>query len=207
MDHLSFDKTANSPRILVAPLDWGLGHATRCIPIIKELINQNCDVWLAGEGAQAALLQKEFPGLSFLNLPGYRISYNKSSMKLFLGILLQVPKILRAISKENKWLKKMMTKYTFDAIISDNRYGLYHKKIFTAFITHQLLIKTSLGKLSEKILQQWNYKFINRFTQCWVPDEEGSINLAGELSHPKKNPAIPLKYIGAISRFEILQAK
>ena len=26
-----------SKNILVAPLNWGLGHATRCIPIIKAL--------------------------------------------------------------------------------------------------------------------------------------------------------------------------
>jgi hypothetical protein len=59
-----------------------------------------------------------------------------------------------------------------------------------------------LGKWSEKFLQQWNYKFINRFHECWVPDEEGQNNLAGELSHAVKLPAIPVKYIGGLSRFK-----
>ena len=103
-------------------------------------------------------------------------------------ILLQVPSILRSIKEENKWLKEQVSKYEFDAVISDNRYGLYHEEIFSVFITHQLCIKSSLGKWSEKILQQWNYKFINRFNECWVPDEEGENNLAGELSHPEKLP-------------------
>jgi UDP-N-acetylglucosamine transferase subunit ALG13 len=59
-----------------------------------------------------------------------------------------------------------------------------------------------LGKWSERILQQWNYKFIDRFNECWVPDKEEENNLAGELSHPVKLPSIPTKYIGPLSRFE-----
>ena len=66
-------KQEGKPRILVAPLDWGLGHATRCIPLIKELLEGGCEVWLAGEGAQQVLLQNEFPQLPFLQLQGYRI--------------------------------------------------------------------------------------------------------------------------------------
>jgi len=183
----------------VAPLDWGLGHATRCVPVIRGLLNNHCEVWLAGEGAQEKLLREEFPSLPFLPLKGYRIKYGKSGLTG--KILLQVPSILRSIKEENKWLKEQVSKYGFDALISDNRYGLYHEEIFSIFITHQLCIKSSLGKWSEKKLQQWNYKFINRFHECWVPDEERENNLAGELSHPIKLPSILTKYIGPLSRF------
>ena len=186
-------------KLLVAPLDWGLGHATRCVPVIRDLLNSNCEVWLAGEGAQEKLLREEFPSLPFLPLKGYTIKYGKSGLTV--KILLQVPSILRSIKEENKWLKEQVSKYGFDAVISDNRYGLYHEKIFSVFITHQLCIKSSFGKWSEKILQQWNYKFINRFNECWVPDEERENNLAGELSHPAKLPSIPVRYIGPLSRF------
>src|SRR6185503_2191019 len=84
----------------------------------------------------------------------------------------------------------------------DNRYGLYHENIFSVFITHQLRIKSSLGKLSEDVLQKWNYRLISKFNECWVPDEKGEDNLAGELSHPAKLPSIPVKYIGSLSRFK-----
>jgi uncharacterized protein (TIGR00661 family) len=187
-------------KLLLAPLDWGLGHATRCVPVIRDLLNNNCEVWLACEGAQEKLLRKEFPSLSFLPLQGYRIKYSKNSITG--KILLQIPSILRSIKEENSWLKEQVSKFGFEAVISDNRYGLYHEKIFSVFITHQLRIKSSLGKWSEKIVQQWNYKFIDRFHECWVPDEKGENNLAGELSHPLKMPLIPTKYIGPLSRFE-----
>jgi len=187
-------------KLLVAPLDWGLGHATRCVPVIRDLLNNHCEVWLAGEGAQEKLLREEFPLLPFLPLKGYRIKYAKTG---FTGkILLQVPSILRSIKVENKWLKEQVTKYGFEGVVSDNRYGLYHENIFSVFISHQLFIKNSLGKWSEKVLQQWNYKFINRFNECWVPDKEGENNLAGKLSHPAKLPSIPTKFIGPLSRFE-----
>ena len=187
-------------KLLLAPLDWGLGHATRCVPVIKELLSIGSEVWLAGEGAQEKLLREEFPSLPFLPLKGYRVKYGKTGLTG--RLVLQIPSILQSIKSENNWLKEQVSKYQFDGVISDNRYGLHHDNIFSVFITHQLCIKSSLGKWSEKILQQWNYKFINRFYECWVPDEEGQNNLAGELSHPVKFPAIPVKYIGGLSRFK-----
>jgi uncharacterized protein (TIGR00661 family) len=191
-------------RILVVPLDWGLGHATRCIPLIRELLAMDCEVWLAGEGAQEQLLKTEFPTLPFLQLPGYRVQYAATSGGLLWKMIRQTPKLKNAIHEEQKWLKWAATEHQFDAVISDNRYGLYHSSIPCIFITHQLCIKSQLGNWSERILQKWNYKHINRFTECWVPDLPAGATqtLAGELSHPAKMPSIPVKYIGLLSRFE-----
>ncbi len=186
-------------KLLVAPLDWGLGHATRCVPIISDLLDNDCKVWLAGEGAQEKILREEFPSLPFLPLKGYRIKYSRTALTA--KIFLQIPSVLRTIKEENNWLKEQVNEYGFDAVIADNRYGLYHEKIFSVFITHQLRIKSPFGKWSEDLLQTWNYKLINHFNECWIPDQEGENNLAGELSHPKKFPSIPLKYIGSLTRF------
>jgi len=187
-------------KLLIAPLDWGLGHATRCIPVIHSLLTIGCDIYLAGEGSQEVLLRKEFPRLPFLPLKGYRVNYAASGItgKVFL----QIPGILRTIKKEHEWLQEQVNTYGFEAVISDNRYGLCNKRIHSVFITHQLTIKSPLGKWSERLLQTWNYHFINRFDECWVPDEEGEKSLAGELSHPGTYPSVPVKYTGLLSRFE-----
>ncbi len=194
-------------RILVAPLDWGLGHTTRCIPIIKELEKQGCAIWLAGNEMQKDFLKKEFPLLPFLQLPGYEVKYAKTRTGLILKLVAQLPSISKMIQKENKWLKQKIKEHELDAVISDNRFGLFTDTIPCIFITHQLNIKSPLGRWSEKIIQRWNYHFINRFKECWVPDYEGEINLAGELSHPQTMPSIPIKYIGPVSRFEKKQAE
>jgi len=195
------EKEQGKPRILVAPLDWGLGHATRCIPVIRELMNQDAEVLLATEGAQEELLSMEFPGLHILPLAGYRIRYARTASGLLRNILLQTPGILRSIKAENSWLKKIVTEYAIDAVIADNRYGLYHESVPCIFITHQLAIKTPFGKWTEQVLQKRNYRYINRFAACWVPDTAGSNNLAGELSHPVRMPGIPVNYTGILSRF------
>lgn len=189
-------------RILVAPLDWGLGHATRCIPVIYELIAQNVEVWLAGEGSQETLLRKEFPFLPFLNLTGYRVKYGRSATGLIRNLIFQWPALSRSIRREQRWLDQMINENHFDAVISDNRFGLYHPTVPCIFITHQLSIKSPLGKWSESFLQRYNYNFINHFTACWVPDNEKGNDLAGDLSHPKKLPAIPVSYTGFLSRLK-----
>jgi UDP-N-acetylglucosamine transferase subunit ALG13 len=194
------EKQRGKLRILVAPLDWGLGHATRCIPVIYELLSQGAGVWIAGEGAQKAILTQEFPDLPFLDLQGYRVKYARTPAGLLRRMLFQAPRLLMTIRYENEWLKNATDQYGFDAVISDNRFGLYHSSIRSVFITHQLTIKSPMGKWSERYLQKNNYKYINRFTECWVPDQENEKNLAGILSHPAKLPAIPVHYIGPLSR-------
>jgi UDP-N-acetylglucosamine transferase subunit ALG13 len=187
-------------KILVAPLDWGLGHATRCIPLVKHLLSIGCTVVLAADGAQEKLLKLEFPELTIEHLEGYQINYAKNKRWFSFKIITQFPKILKAINKEHRWLKSIVTKHNINAIISDNRYGLWHPTLPVAFITHQLNIKTPVS-WAEGLTRKYNYKFISRFSYCWVPDVEGYPNIAGELSHPKSLPAIPVKYLGGISRF------
>jgi uncharacterized protein (TIGR00661 family) len=193
-------KNKEKCRVLVAPLDWGLGHATRCIPLIHTLVKAGAEVWLAGEGAQATLLGAEFPQLAMLPLKGYGVRYARSAGSMNWKILSQVLKIKKAIKAENAWLKKIQQEYSFDAVISDNRYGLHHPDIPSIIITHQLLIKTGLGFRTEKWLQKWNYKYLEKFNACWIPDLKEN-GLAGDLSHPARIPSIPVSYIGLLSRF------
>ena len=192
---------ARNPRVLVAPLDWGLGHATRCIPIIKELLNQKCEVIIAAAGAQKALLQAEFPSLTLIEIPGYDVRYDKNRALTMLRLIGGIPKILIRIKQEKAWLKRFSASEKPDLVISDNRYGLVLPGVFCVFMTHQLRIRTSLGRLADALLQRMNYRLIGHFSRCWVPDIEAGDGLAGALSHPAMLPGIPTKYIGWLSRF------
>lgn len=190
------------PSILIAPLDWGLGHATRCIPIIKTLLSKNCLVSIAAQGKTKVLLQQEFPQLKFIESKGYNIRYSKNNWSLPFVIARQIPKILSAIQYEHEHLKEIVTEHRIDGIISDNRFGFYHASVPSVFITHQLLIKTPFGRKINAFVQKWNYRYINHFSECWIPDYEEVNNLAGELSHPLKKPSIPITFIGALSRLK-----
>lgn len=192
-----------SPRILVAPLEWGLGHATRCIPIIKELIAQDCEVILAASGGTLALLREEFPELAFLDLVAYNIRYGNSRRSLALKLAGQVPKILSVIRQEHRWLQEAIDEHKLDAVISDNRFGLYSTKIPCIYITHQLQIKTG-NRATDALVRKLHYRYITRYSACWVPDYEKPPGIAGALSHPRIRPK-NVVYIGCLSRFKRLQ--
>jgi uncharacterized protein (TIGR00661 family) len=184
--------------ILVAALDWGLGHATRCFPIVENFLIQNKKIILAGSGISGQLLKNTFPNLRYYELPGYNINY---SNKLFFSLKMasQVPKIVRAIKQENRSLTQIIEKENIETIISDNRYGIYKKGLQNIIVCHQLNLKSPFLK---SILNKIYQNYFKPFDECWVPDFENNLeSLAGELSH-KSNFKIPVKYLGAISRFK-----
>ncbi len=192
--------TSKNTRILLAPLDWGLGHATRCIPLIRYLLQIECEVVLAADGAVATLLTAEFPGISLRTLKGYGIRYNSSS-SLTGSMLLQLPRIFGSIRQEHRWLENLLEKEKFEIVISDNRPGFWNKKTHCIYITHQLFIHSGKGKWLNRQLQKLHARYMKKFTEVWVPDLEGNKNLAGELSHPSQ-PIIEPGYLGLLSRLE-----
>lgn len=178
-----------------------MGHATRCIPIIKTLQSQGHTIVVATNKKQKEVLSIELDNIDFILSEGYNIKYSKSRFLFGLKIVAQAPKILFKIYHEHQWLNKLIDEKKIDLVISDNRFGLFTKKIPCIFITHQLTIKAPF-KWLEKLIQKINYAFINQFNQCWVPDVIGKNNLAGELSHPIKLPKTPVIHIGILSRFQ-----
>ena len=184
-------------RIFVSPLDWGLGHAARCIPIIRHLAEKNIEVVIGAEGQHLTFLKEHFPNLDYIEFPGYRVSYS-ACISAGAKVLLQLPKMISAIKKEHALLENLVENKKIDAVISDNRYGLWNKRIPSAIITHQLNIQAPVGN---NILSKTIQKYITQFDECWVPDYKGEENLSGALSHPTPK-YLHVKYIGPLSRFD-----
>lgn len=184
--------------ILVAPVFWGLGHATRCIPIIKQLQNFNYNVILASDGAALELLRKEFPTLDYIQLPGYNIRYPKKGYFFKLKLISQLSPILKTIKKEHKILNAMLPEKNIHGIISDGRLGLSSAKVPSVYITHQLQLHT--GKTT--FISSWYHrKLMEKFDAVWIPDFINPVaGLSGKLGHPKKLPH-NAKYIEPLSRF------
>ena len=190
--------THDRKRILVAPLNWGLGHATRCIPIINQLILHNFEPIIASDGEALQLLRKEFTQLETFELPSYNITYSKNPKKLKLKLLKDAPRFLKVMQKERKVTERLVNTKKLSGIISDNRFGVRHKNIPSVFITHQLqVLSGNTTWLSTKMHQ----KIISKFDDCWVPDYKNEKNLSGILGHTEHFNST-LKYLGPLSRFE-----
>ncbi len=187
-------------KVIIAALDWGLGHATRMIEIVQYFIDNNWQPILASSGDAALLWRQKFPELITYELPAYDFKYNYKSMVA--NVVSQIPKINKAINKENIEIDKLVKEHSPDLIISDNRYGVYHPSVYSIFVTHQLQILPP-DKLSftEPILLKLHEKFISDFNQIWIPDYGGNNNLSGKLSHDI-NAYNNVKYIGPLSRFK-----
>jgi uncharacterized protein (TIGR00661 family) len=184
--------------ILVAPLFWGLGHAARCIPIIKALLLHNYNVLLGSDGAALIFLRKEFPSLSFIELPSYNIVYPNKGKHFKWKMFLNLPAIQKAILSEKKIVRELVSEAKVDGIISDNRFGVRNNKVPSVFITHQLNVLTGCTTFLSSKLHQ---KAINKFNQCWVPDIDSEKNISGKLGRLKK-PNDSIQYIGPLSRFQ-----
>lgn len=187
---------SDNKNILIAPLNWGLGHATRCIPIIKALQENDFNPIIASDGTALELLRKEFPYLKTLELPSYQIEYAKNGKNFKWKLLKNLPKMVEAILDEKSIVKKWIKKYEIDGIISDNRLGVFNKKVPSVFITHQLNVMTgNTTWITSKLHQH----VIKKYDACWVPDVKGKLNLTGTLGH-LEHSTLPLHYLGPLSR-------
>lgn len=193
-------------RVLVAPLDWGLGHATRSMAIINELVQQNAEIVIGADNRPYDLLRKEFPHLEHIRLQGYSVRYSDTDAQTK-TIIAQLPSILNGFSKENKMLNRVIEEYKIDAVISDSRFGLYSKKIPTVFVLHQLDIALPawLGWVRGMIRTSVR-SLCNKYSEVWIPDFPGETNLAGALSHPDALPKNSY-YIGPLTRLKRIQTE
>lgn len=192
-------------RILVCPLDWGLGHATRCIPLIYTFLKQGHQVFIAGSGPSYRLLCQEFPTLVAIDFLSFTLRYSSGTSQVG-AVLKAFPRLVYRTLQEHKELKRIVRQYAITQIVSDNRFGCYHPAVKSIYITHQLAIKfPSPFCFLEPLAAYCHRKLIRKYDECWIPDYESQTAcLAGELSHQLPFPQ-NCKYIGPLSRFSMPQ--
>ena len=185
-------------KILVAPLDWGLGHATRCSVLIDDLLQKGHEVILASNGRSAAWLKDRYQTLTLLtNIPDYAVTYPTNG-NMVAHFAKHAFRLLAVVQAEHRWLKRIVIDHAIDEVYSDNRYGLHHHVIPCTLITHQLYIR---GPRWSRLITGFMLKrILKRFTSILVPDFEDDRSLSGALSHGGNHDK-HVRYIGPLSRF------
>lgn len=181
-------------RVIIAPLAWGLGHATRCIPVVEALLKMKHEVFAVLTPPQQAIFEEHFgQRIGYVTYKEQPIHYRYS---FAWAMVMQLRRFIRQIKQEERLAEQLVKELTPDLLISDNRYGFRHTAVRSIFIGHQLQLRAGiLSAIATKI----NHTLIDRFDRLWVPDNESEHCLAGTLAHGKK-PKLPITYIGWLSR-------
>jgi len=193
--------------IVFCPLDWGLGHATRCVPIIQALTDAGAHIIIAADKGPALILKELFPLARHIPFPGLTIRYpEKGNMALFMARTF--PKLIQQTGLERKFIQELVQKEKVDLVFSDNRYGVYTDLCPCIFMSHQLFIRgTQNTQFMEPLIRKITWSYIRKFDACWVPDFEIAPGMAGNLSHGNYYPHRQMLFTGPLSRFSCVQAE
>jgi len=187
-------------KVLVCPLNWGLGHATRCVPVIRQLISEGHEPVVVSDGYPQEFLRQEFPSLRFIEFQSYDIYYARGKSQVG-AMLFNFPNIIKGILNEYLWLRDLLRGEHFDQVISDNRFGMWSKSVHSIYITHQVMVKMPDDlKFLEPLVHLIHKAFTSRYNECWVPDWAENGGLSGDLSHKYPLPK-NATFIGPLSRF------
>ncbi len=181
-------------KIFFPVLNWGLGHASRSLPLIRKYLDLGHDVLPASDGEALTMLRQELPELKVLELPGYGIHYSSKYMPF--NMLRYGPGMLKAMKAEHELTRAIAAREEIDCIISDNRYGCYLDHIPSALMTHQLQVFTG-QKLLDVYIRRQIRGWCKNFDEIWIPDQAPPNSITGELSD--QTTEIPKHYLGIIS--------
>ncbi len=199
-------KPSNYNKVLISPMNWGLGHTTRIIPLIKVFQENGYEVHISGSEGQLKIVREFYSEIKKVNLPvfNFRFGYKRFNLMRFVW---QIPVYFIHILKEHYALKALNRKYQYDIVLSDNNYGLWYKDAHCIFMTHQVhLILPNRLRLFTGIANKINRYFINKFDELWIPDTDSENSLSGKLSAITTGVR-NYHYIGSLSRFSLVEYK
>lgn len=186
--------------ILICPLEWGLGHAGRMIPVASELLAAGNNVFIGSGDEHLSFFRNEIEGLKYIRFPGFLIRYSRW-LPQYLVIFLKTPSFIFHTIKEHRQLKQIIRDYSIDIVISDSRLGLWNRNVKTVIVTHMMrLPHPKWFRFLENTGHSLTRRLLSKFSFCYIPDLPGEYNLSGKLSH---NIDIPsnVRFIGILSRF------
>jgi hypothetical protein len=186
--------------ILICPLEWGLGHAARMIPLARKLQEMNNNIFIGSGEEHLALFRSELQNIECIHFPGFKPGYSRYFPQ-YMILLLKTPLLLYHIILEHHRLKKIVRDHAIDIVISDNRFGLWHSKVTSAYVTHMPRIPfPGPFRMFEFAGVLLHRAIIRKYSLCFIPDLPGDLNISGRLSHGLKLPD-NVRYAGILSRF------
>jgi len=170
------------------------------IPLAMKLREMNNTIYIGAGEDMLPFFKTELRDFNFINFRGFRTVYSRD-LPQYLFLLLKIPVLIYHSVAEHFRLKRIIREYSIDLVISDNRFGLWNKKVRSVYVTHMPLIPFPRPfRFLEFTGISIHRLIIRRYALCLIPDLPGEINLSGRLTHNLKLPS-NTRYVGILSRF------
>ncbi|MEZ5173619.1 MAG: hypothetical protein R2850_08970 [Bacteroidia bacterium] len=187
--------------MLVSPLDWGMGHATRCIPVIQACLDAGAEVIVCGSNTVVKRIQIDFPDLKYFSEELYIPAYSKA-LPAWIKILLQLPLLLKSERSSYARIQALVKNEEINIIISDNRYFVHANSCVNVLVSHQLNPRLpGILKFLQPVLRNRIAGLCSQFQYVWVPDLNDKRALSGALS-VNKFLDNKIRFCGVLSRFK-----
>lgn len=201
-----------SKRVLFAVHDWGLGHATRSLPLIRALLDRGDTVTvLVAPGNALRLLQAELGDrCAFYPYADIPKPFSRFPALFYLRMSLSMPQVMALFRREHELTEKLVKERDLDCVVSDTRYGIWSQAVPSYCILHSLrqLIPFRPHWL-ERLVERSQCRKLSGFTKVLIPDMEEDGGLSGELSHDLDIDwgAGRLEWIGPLSGVRVQPGK
>lgn len=187
--------------VLFAVHDWGLGHATRDLVLIRCLLDAGHAVTIVSAGRALRLLQNELgPRCEYLELRDIPKPLSRRASLFYIKMSLAMPLVLLTFRREREFTAALQRQRRFDRIVSDTRYGVCLPDVPSFYLLHSLRqIIPGRPRRLERMVERAQRRMLSQAVKILIPDERSN-GLAGELCHdvePEWEERI--EYIGILS--------
>jgi len=193
-------------RILFAVHDWGLGHATRSLVLIRALVQRGDAVTiLMAESPGLALLRAELgDACEFYPYEDIPKPFSRYPAVFYFRMSCSVPQIWLRFTLEQRLTERLVRERRLDAVVSDSRLGVWSREAPSYCVFHSLRqIIPGRPRQLERIVERAQRYALRGYRAILVPDVEGDDALAGDLAHDLDvDWRGKLVYIGPLSELQ-----
>lgn len=188
-------------KILFAVHDWGLGHATRDLLLIRALLSAGHAVHVLSHGRALQLLRDELGGdCSFTDLPDIPKPLGRRASTFYIKMSLALPAVFWTFRREHQCVRELCRSARIDRVVSDSRFGAAVPDVPSYHLFHSLRqIIPGRPRHLERLVETSQKRLLAHARKILIPDQrEGG--LAGDLCHSLAcDWGDRLEYLGILS--------
>ncbi|MEJ2216257.1 MAG: glycosyltransferase [Gemmatimonadota bacterium] len=191
----------NGLRVLFAVHDWGLGHATRDLVLIRALLAEGHRVTVLSHGRALRLLEGELDSrCEFVALRDIPKPLSRRPFWFYVRMSLALPSVFYTFHRERRLVRQLHDAQPLDCIVSDSRFGVWLSDVPSLQLFHSLRqIIPGRPRGLEKLVECAQRRMLGGADRILIPDASHD-GLAGDLSHdPHCDWGGRLEYIGPLA--------